>query len=331
MKDLPAVIEEKSKLVAKYRQEGSMVFVQEEDLNTQSLFLPEIVLVKGTQDDFHNIQGNWMPKGYQVDKIGEASGICFIAEICGVRKESANVYIGFAQGKKRLPDGTWRTSQVHEYEFDVDVRAEEDFLNDSSKDKPKYTTEKAKRKHFLELKKFARPRAGTGARLKVIRELTGMPISFKMNQIKNAFVFSRIAVNSDKLLETPEMRQAALQQAIGAREAVFGPKQTDEPKALPVNTETAENGEVVEESDLTPEDVKGAEEAFEGIATEDPFAETEDQKMIKDLRNYEKGFREKGDTKKADYLKTYLQEKHTTEELKDLLVRVKEKAEGGAS
>ena len=129
--NLPAVAEQATALVRKYEQQGMMVFVQPEDLNTQSLFIPEVVVVEGGPEDFHSISGSMMPKSYQTDKIGEAAGISFISEHCGTRKEGDHTWVGFAQGRKRLPDGTQRNSHKHEYEYDVDVRSEEDFLNDT--------------------------------------------------------------------------------------------------------------------------------------------------------------------------------------------------------
>jgi hypothetical protein len=182
------------------------------------------VVIHATPDDFHNIQGNFMPKGYQVDRIGEAAGIVFLENTCGTRTEKVEdetAYVGFAQGKKRMPDGTWRTSSVCEYEFNPTKRADEDILRDT---KGKYNSEKDKKLLLLNYQKFGRQRASTGARLRVVRELTGMPISFKPDQIKRAMVFSRVAVNTDMLLSDPEMREAAVKVALGASQNIYGTK-----------------------------------------------------------------------------------------------------------
>jgi len=225
-KNLPAVKgnpQEAIELIRKYKSENQLVFVSEEDLRTQSMFLPEVVIIRSTSEDFHNIQGNFMPKGYQTDRIGEAAGIHFLEENCGTRTEKVGentVYVGFAQGKKRMPDGTWRTSSVCEYEFDPIKRAEEDFLRDKQ---GKYNTEKDKKLAILNYQKFGRQRANSGARLRVIRELVGIPISFKPEEIKKAMIFSRIAINTDQLLEDPEMRQVAVKIALGAQTQIYGP------------------------------------------------------------------------------------------------------------
>ena len=242
-------------LVEKYRSENAMVFVQAEDLQTQKIFLPEIVKIHATADDFHNISGQFAPKGYMTDRIGEAAGVSFIAEGCGMRKEGDNTYIGWAQGKRRQPDGTWRTSPVCYYEFDVDVRAAEDFAKDK---KGFYTTPAAQAKHKIELKKYACQRANTGAQLRVIHKLVGLPSSFKNGDIQRAMVFSRVAINTDQLLADPATRGMAINQAIGAQKDIFGPQErnvTPPQEALPEPVEQAQeeaaddfNGPVGEEA-----------------------------------------------------------------------------------
>jgi hypothetical protein len=224
--NLPAVRgpEQALNLVQKHRSQQDLIFVAEEDLRTQSMFLPEVVVIHSTPDDFHNISGNFMPKGHQMDRIGEAAGIVFLEKNCGTRAEKVDgetAYVGFAQGKKRMPDGTWRISSICEYEFNPSKRAEEDILRDT---KAKYKEEKERKLLLLNYKKFGRQRASTGARLRIVRELTGMPISFKPDQIKRAMVFSRVAINTDMLLSDPEMREAAVKAALGASENIYGPK-----------------------------------------------------------------------------------------------------------
>ena len=222
--NLPAVKNQEAlSLIKKYQSEGQLVFVAEEDLKTHTMFLPEVVVIRATPDDFHNISGNFQPKGHQIDRIGEAAGISFLTENCGTRTETVDgntVYVGFAQARKRLPDGTWRISSICEYEFNPVKRAEEDVLKDS---KGKYGNEKERKLLLLTYQKFGRQRADTGARLRVVRELTGMPISFKPQEIQKAMVFSRVAINTDALLADPEMRQAAIKLATGASEQLYGP------------------------------------------------------------------------------------------------------------
>lgn len=260
--NLPIVRDPKQafELIQKHKASQDLIFVTEEDLRTHTMFIPEVVVIHAAPDDFHNISGNYMPKGYQTDRIGEASGISFIDSACSTRKESEYVWIGRSQGQKRSPDGTWRKSHVHEYEFDAEKRSQEDFLNHPDR----YSTEILKKKRLLELARFGRQKAGTGAHLKVIRELTGMPISFKQQEVHKAMVFSRVAVNTDLLLADPEMREAAIKVALGASQQIYGPEKkaieqkstyevvengnpetgtTEEKSKVPWNAETAEDQE----------------------------------------------------------------------------------------
>ena len=101
------------------------------------------------------------------------------------------------------------------YEFNWEDRAEEDFLKDmdnigqswnDGNPKAKYNFPDnpgkqavMRRKHVLELKKFAAARASTGAELIVIRELTGMPTGFKPNElINNTIVVSQVCKSSEQ-------------------------------------------------------------------------------------------------------------------------------------
>jgi hypothetical protein len=72
--------------------------------------------------------------------------------------------------------------------------------------------------------KFGRQRAATGARLRVIRQLTGMPTAFEKAKIGQgkAIVFSRIVQNTDYILATPEGRMMAIAMATGATQMLYG-------------------------------------------------------------------------------------------------------------
>jgi hypothetical protein len=212
----------------KEQRPKSLVFVKDEDLQTQDMFYPMVTVLESQVTDFHNISGQFVPKKYQADRIADAAGIEFLPN-CGVRTEQHEghtVYIGFAQGRKRWPDGSWRKSSVCEYELDPIKRAEEDILKDT---KGKYTGPQGdKEKKLLELtyQKFARARANTGARLRVIRELTGMPTGFKEAEIKKAMVFARVSLNSNKLLDDPQFRETAIKIGLGAAEDMYDNRQT---------------------------------------------------------------------------------------------------------
>lgn len=255
------------------KNKGALVYVNEDDIQTAHMYRPVVTVLPAVREDFHErpINGRMMPKSHHVDRIGEAAGVEFVAGQCGTRKEGPMTWVGFAQGRRRMPDGSWRTSSVNEYEFDVDVRSEEDFLNDS---KGKYDSEHNRKRHIIELKKVARQRASTGARLRVIRELVGIPIAFGREDFQRALVVSRIAVDSDAMLADPDTRQAALDMATGARQRVFG---------APAIEERAEPAQPAEsEPEERPVDLSRAAEAPSVGGFED--TEEEEDPRIPKLR-----------------------------------------------
>ncbi len=278
---------EAAALVAKYRGEKALVFVNDEELKTLSMFIPKVTQLIAGANDFHNIQGSYMPKGHHTARIAEAAGITFLYENCGTRKEGDNVWVGFAQGRRRLPDGSWRTSPVCEYEYNVEDRAEEDF----AKQPAIYKTEATKRKHILELRKFARQKANSGANYRVIRYLAGVPIGFKQTEISKAMIFSRVAVNTNELLADPRMSEAAIRHAIGAIDLVYGPAHdngniatpaervvTPAPEELPAPQEEADAGPgTIIEDEPEPDAAK-----FESPV---PF-ETEEETLIRKLQGF---------------------------------------------
>ena len=299
--NLPAIRQAEAKtLVEKYRLQNHLVYVNEEDLHTQMMFLPEIVLVNSTPDEFHNINNKFMPKRHQTDRIGEAAGIVFLEENCGTRTEQIEghtVYIGFAQAKKRLPDGTWKTSSICEYEFDPVKRQQESILTDKQ---GKYKTEKEQKLLLLTYQKFGRARASTGARLRVIRELTGMPTAIEAKDIKRAMVFCRIALNTDALLQQPELRETAVKLALGAKEQIYGPDRQLEHKP---NYEVSENGESQKEEtvpwDEEPKETEEEKQTKEMIEDLHARREKYDKSLPKDAKEIidEALAREKPDSK----------------------------------
>jgi hypothetical protein len=72
----------------------------------------------------------------------------------------------------------------------------------------------------MEYAKFGRQRAETGARLRVVKALTGMPTAFSADEAARPLVFSRVVQNTDYLLKTPEGRLLAAAQATGTQELV---------------------------------------------------------------------------------------------------------------
>jgi hypothetical protein len=222
---------------------GALAFVSQEDcMSVTPLYKPEITIINlklpadrnDQNSDVYNISGKYMPKREIVDRIGEATGLVFIHDGCKTWTETyeddiagkRTVYISEQQAKKRMSDGSWRTSSVQAYEFDPVMRAMLDYnvteLNAQTK-QTKNRFGKTLAQTILEYTKVARQRSETGARLRVIRELTNMPTAFSAEDAKKPLVFGRFAQNTDYILQTREGRAMASAQALGVDVAsLFG-------------------------------------------------------------------------------------------------------------
>ncbi len=232
-------------IIEEAAKNGSLIFFDKNNgFSEVELYRTEISAITIDKDkDCFEINKKFMPKRETVDRIGEASGVIFTkgeTRILTVEDPSCgkhSVYIGSAQGKVRMPDGTWRTSSICDYEFDPTVRAMLDYkvteLTAETKSKRKEWRDKDTQQSksygntlaesILEYQKTARQRANTGARLRVIRELVGMPIALTGEQITKPVVFGRIVQNTSYILQTPEGRTLATAQALGVDvSAIFG-------------------------------------------------------------------------------------------------------------
>jgi hypothetical protein len=205
-------------VIKKAREDGkSLVYVDQNFAPQTELYQVKATVVELTKDDTHNISGKLMPKREKVDQIGEAAGVSFF-DIAGATETrddpiagKRTVYIGRAQGKIRNSDGSWRTSSLQEYDLDPVVRA----MMDKKVNKLDEQTMKIVGQAILEYTKFGRQRAQTGARLRVIRELTGMPTALTAEQAAKPMVFGRIVQNTAFILNTKEGRALATAQALG--------------------------------------------------------------------------------------------------------------------
>lgn len=277
-------------LFKKYQNEDCLIFVREEDLNTPKMFYPVLVKINAVQDDFHNIQGNLMPKRHYTDRIGEAIGLTFLGYNCGTRTEKIDgntVYVGFAQAEKLMPGGRMRRSSICEYEFNPTKRAEADILRDKA---GKYKDENAKKLLLSDYEKYGRRRANTGARLAVIRELANIPISFTPKDIHRAMIFGRTELNMDEMAKDPEMKHFLVMIAAGKTVDIYGPPKQleDGPKYEVLGNGSGEEtgGEQAEELAEKKEEVV--------VPWDAEPKETEEEKqlreMIKDLRDRRKKY-----------------------------------------
>lgn len=248
---------------------GAIAFVTKEDcMAVTPLYKPEISVINlklpkdknDTSADVYNISGKYMPKREIVDRIGEATGLVFIHDGCKTWTETyeddiagkRTVYISEQQAKKRMSDGSWRTSSVQAYEFDPVMRAMLDYnvteLNSQTKQTKDKWGKKTLAQTILEYTKVARQRAETGARLRVIRELTNMPTAFSAEDAAKPLVFGRFAQNTDYILQTREGRAMASAQALGVDVAsLFGGR-----KISPEENEIAPAVETEQRTALPP-------------------------------------------------------------------------------
>lgn len=204
-------------IVNNARNAGALVYAPQ-NMECPPLYKVEATVITARPDEFFNIQGKYMPSKAVVDRIGEGAGVDFIAAQCGVKTErrdddigNRTVHIGYAQGRARMPDGSWRNSSVEEYEFDPLLRATMESKGDADT-----------RRKYLEFTKVARQRASTGARVRVIRQLTGMPVTFTQAEIAKPLVFTRIVQNTDYILADPKGRAMAIAMATGAAQMMYG-------------------------------------------------------------------------------------------------------------
>jgi hypothetical protein len=231
------------------KKKKALICLNEGDfLSSEPLFKPQITEIilevpqgqSSESADCWNIQGKIAPKRHTIDRMGEAAGISFIAETSRNYVElrddpiggKRQVFVSEQQGKIRMPDGSWKTSSLESYEFDPVLRALEDQKLNTINEKPlSYQADKKDKNDnsykgkmtgqiILENNKRGRQMAETGARLRVIKELTAMPTALTREQASKPLTFGRWVQNTDYLLSTPEGRLLAAAQATGTQELV---------------------------------------------------------------------------------------------------------------
>jgi len=232
-------------IVNNAKAKGALIYVDMNSLNQMTeLYRAEATETVFDKKQFHSMKGGkFQPDKATTDKIGELSGITFIPSasseklvhrkdsICGERDS----WIVTAQGKKLCSDGNWQESNIEAYEFDPCVRAMEELgLSEVTEtNKPAYN------RKVIEFTKVALARAKTGARLRVIRALAGLPSSFDADDIKKPMVFSRVVMNTAFVLSTPEGRTMATAKALDmdVSSLLFGNKKPDPAQAIAASAE----------------------------------------------------------------------------------------------
>ena len=254
-------------IIENAQKAGALVYINKENFQSKvQLYRTEVTQIVIPEKEYHVLSGSkYEPAKGPTDRIGEAAGIIFIKESSTERLvhyskspiyDEHDAWIVTAQGKVLMPDGSWRESDVEAYEFDPIVRAMEDM-------KVAYIDDKNRgefSRKVLTYMKFALARAHTGARLRVIRSLTGLPSSFEKDQVGKPMFFARTVMNTEHILSTPEGRTMATAKALGmdVSSLLFG-KKPDPAQAIAASTEP-------NPSSVEPENLRSANE---------PEAETE--------------------------------------------------------
>jgi len=201
-------------------------YVSPEDLETQSLFIPVVSVIKPQPGDFYDAipRVGIMAKPPLVNLIREKAGIEIVRT--ETEKRAEFVYVAHVYGRKRQPDGTMLTDDAS-YEFDAKTRAELDWLESPDR----YMTEARKKKRLLTLVKFGEQRAVTGAQHALIHKLAHVARSFKTPQeLMRGMIICRIDRNVEGILADPGMRELAVDWMLGANKKVFGPTNGNHPE-----------------------------------------------------------------------------------------------------
>jgi len=297
-------------------------FVRPEDLETSRLFVPVATVIKPTKDDFYDpIPGiGLMAKPPLVNLLKEKCGINILRT--EVEKRGEFCWSVHVSGEKRQPDGTMLQGDAS-YEYDVNVRAELDFLNQPGK----YGSEIQKRRHILEMAKCGESRAVTGAQHALIFKLAHVARSFKTpDELTRGMIVLRIDRNVDGLLSDPEMRQAAIASALGAKQALFGPATSARnvtPAAASESAEAPLGGESAEDDPF-------ADAAQPTPVVDTPTPEEEAKDKLRDWLSHDKVKAHK--TAPQTIAALIGRQDATMEELEDMLARCKRLAAkaGGA-
>jgi len=302
-------------------KQGSLIcFDRTNGFPQAELFRLEITEIAIAKEDCYVINKKYMPKKETVLRIGEASGVTFTngeTKVIYIDDPSCGgkhpVYVGFSQGKVRMPDGSWRASNVCEYDFDPTLRAMLDYdadeLTAETKTKRKlWKNEDGTVKPYgntlataiKEYQKAARQRANTGAMLRVIRELVGLPIALTSDQISKPLVFGRIVQNTSYILQSPEGRDMATKQALGLDiPALYGGRKMID--AQPLTHYEMSNGEPPPVNEEPPENTAAAladqaagseEPDFPDETVPETRQQTEFQRLTGILLEWMEGYKE---------------------------------------
>jgi hypothetical protein len=215
----------------------------------------------------------YVPKVCVLDRIADCAGITVVKnETNEVMHDDEygkhTAFIANCMGRKLMSDGNYKDSSLQIYEFDPLIQAMSEGADDS----------KIRRK-TLDYRKNAAKRAETGARLRVIRELAGLPQGFPKERAEKYFVIGRTVPNLKEIASTPRGRALAEWKALGIDPALLLYGERRNQRFLPEQNTTVDltGGQEAESSaesstEKTPGDTVNTTAALaaEAAATEEP-------------------------------------------------------------
>lgn len=314
-----------------WKKRGALDFTRKSHYEQMApLFEAHAEVVEVTAADFHDLgSGTSYPKKETTDKFGAAAGLSFASVNIGTRKDSPLCFVGKAQCRMLGPDGQMIDLAPAEYEYDAEVRAEEEILKNQMKYKTgsKYadgaaTAELEKKSCYLQHRKVARRRADTGARCAAIIAALGMPTGMKNLFAKSPtvyFLFSRIIYNAKNKM----VMDRALDSMFGAAKLLGGPAESGD-AVIPVEGDDFEPElRTVEPLGDSPADLatQASADDYEGV---DEAFGTPPQSILDELskdltpRGSLKYIRVKHENKLSgkvkDIIDRYLEDKASTDE-----------------
>jgi len=264
------------------------------------------------EDAFEIGKGKFSPGKRPLMAIANALGIIWDPRTTHIIESTERKARAKATGAMRKPNGEWvviseeKTVDLDAFEDEQRIAKEDDAekgpitgweQNERGKSYPtrgKWTSsaekstsiEREVRKAMLQYRKFKDERAMTGAKERVIREFVALKNTYSRDELSKPFAFPRVIPDTAKMLEHPEVRQAAIEKMTGSVTSLFGPQPTSAVPQLTTGTspvaeveETANyevhNGEQKPELKVPWEEEQKIQESE---------AEQKNREMIEELR-----------------------------------------------
>ncbi len=273
------------------------------------------VVVVDPEDTFEIGKGKKVLGKRPLMQISNALGIIWDPKTTGIIESISTKARAKATGAMKKPNGEWivlseeKTVDLEAIEEEQRIKQEEyaeggkivKWNGNFPVKEPwsKHGGEQAKlahiekeiRKALLPYRKFKDERAMTGAKERVIRQFVALKDGYTDAELSRPFAFPRVITDTSKMLESPEMRQAAIEKMAGSVTSIFGKAPDMEIPAEEASPEyEVHNGNNRAQIEEQPkEETK--------IPWETPSEETEEEKinreMVEDLQIRRKKYDEK--------------------------------------